>query len=175
MCPRKVVQLTVAPFFPQLFFCSIYHKDQKVYVEKEINALAAKAGVNSNSIEAVNNGLVDDGLVEKKKIGGTNYFWSFKAKKDRKAQIQHENTLKIIEELKPKLADAENALADAKRGREDEADQEGPAAGKNGEQKAAGGGRAKKLAYLADLAKQKADLAAQLDKLKLNDPAEMAI
>ena len=161
--------------FSLVIFRSIYHKDQQVYTEKEITALAAKAGVNANSIEVVHNGLVDDGLVDKQKIGGSNFFWSFKAKKDRKAQIQHENTLKRIEELKPKLAEAENALADAKRGREDEPEQEGSAAGAGQEGKTGdGGSRAKKLARLADLEKEKAALEAEMEVLKQNDPAALA-
>merc|ERR1712154_643681 len=56
------------------------------------------------------------------KIGGTNYFWSFKAKKDRMTQIQNEKTLKFIEELKPQVAEAEALLSDAKRGREEDED-----------------------------------------------------
>jgi hypothetical protein len=117
--------------------------------------------------------MIDDALVEKAKIGGTNYFWSFKAKKDRMAQIQHEKTLKLIEELKPKVAEAEARLADAKRGREDDEEEEE----KNDDTKASvttGGSRAKKLARLTDLGKQKATLEKELEKLKENDPAALA-
>eukprot|EP00957_Ditylum_brightwellii_P110959 8462377-Ditylum_brightwellii.AAC.1 len=60
----------------------IYHKTKSVYTEKEILSLATKAGVNANTVADVNQGLVDDGLVDKEKIGGSNYFWSFPAKKD---------------------------------------------------------------------------------------------
>lgn len=170
-------QLTFIILFSQflVIVCSIYHKDQQVYTEKEITALAAKAGVNANSIEAVHNGLIDDGLVEKNKIGGSNFFWSFKAKKDRKAQIQHENTLKLIDELKPKVTASEADLATAKRGREDETDEEGATAGDGEEGKSSeGGGRAKKLARLSDLAKEKAALEAELEVLRENDPAALA-
>ena len=159
------------------FSCRIYHKDQLVYTEKEINTLAAQAGVNAQSIEAVNNSLVDDGLVEKKKIGGCNYYWSFKSKKDRMAQIQYENTLKAIEELKPKVVAAENALADARRGREDDPEQEGGAAGEGEEGQApkggGGGSRAERLARLAQINKEKGALQAELEELKKNDPAEL--
>lgn len=95
-----------------------------MYTEKEIFALVAKAGVNANSIPDIHQSLIDDGLVDKAKIGGSNYFWSFRAKKDRMAQIQHEQTLKLIEDLKVQVAEEENKLADAKRGREDEPDDE---------------------------------------------------
>jgi len=155
----------------------IYHKDQQVYTEKEILSLAAKAGVNANSIPDIHQGMIDDALVEKAKIGGSNYFWSFKAKKDRMAQIQHEKTLKLIEELKPKVAEAEARLADAKRGREDDSEDEHDTGGEEEEEKSDEtkvGGRAKKLARLTQLGKQKASLEKELEKLKENDPAALA-
>jgi len=135
----------------------IYHKTKEVYTEKEILALATKAGVNANTVADVNQGLVDDGLVDKEKIGGSNYFWSFPGKKDRMMQIKHEQTLASIEDLKVKIAEASSKLADAKRGREDE-----------------GGERAKKLLRLADLAKEKAAAEAELESLKENDPQALA-
>lgn len=158
----------------------IYHKDQQVYTEKEILSLAAKAGVSANSIPDIHQGMIDDALVEKAKIGGSNYFWSFKAKKDRMAQIQHEKTLKLIEELKPTVAEAEARLADAKRGREEDDEEEanGGEEEKDGDEKVdgttTGGGRAKKLARLTELGKQKATLEKELEKLKENDPAALA-
>jgi DNA-binding transcriptional regulator YhcF (GntR family) len=139
---------------------SIYHKTQQVYTEKEIIALAAKAGVNANSIPDVHQSLIDDGLVEKEKIAGSNYCWSFKAKKDRMAQKQHEQTLKQIEDLKPKVEEASAKLADAKRGREE---------GEDG-----GESRAKKLARLAELTKKKLEYEKELESLKENDPAALA-
>ena len=131
-----------------------------MYTEKEIIALAAKAGVNSNSIPDVHQSLIDDGLVEKEKIGGSNYCWSFKAKKDRMAQKAHEQTLKQIEELKPKVEEASAKLADAKRGRE--------------EVEGAEETRASKLARLDQLSKKKAAIEAELEALKENDPAALA-
>lgn len=135
----------------------IYHKTKQVYTEKEILALAAKAGVNANTVADVNQSLVDDGLVDKEKIGGSNYFWSFPGKRDRMMQIKHEQTLSAIEDLKGKVAEASARLADAKRGREDE-----------------GGERAKKLARLADLAKERKAAEAELESLKENDPQALA-
>lgn len=135
----------------------IYHNSKDVYTEKEICALATKAGVNSGTVVDINNSLVDDGLVDKEKIGGSNFFWSFPMKKDRQLQIDHENTLAEIEAAKERLADAQNKLADAKRGREDE-----------------GGERAKKLARLVELEKEKKDLTKELESLKENDPQALA-
>lgn len=142
----------------------IYHKSQQVYTEKEIIALAAKAGINANSIPEIHQSLIDDGLVEKEKIGGSNYCWSFKAKKDRMAQKTHQQTLQQIEELKPKVEEAAAQLADAKRGREEEVSEDS-------EQ---GESRVSKLKRLEDLSKKRTALEAELESLKENDPAALA-
>ncbi|KAL7551373.1 hypothetical protein ACHAWF_014572 [Thalassiosira exigua] len=85
----------------------VYHRTKEVYTEKEIVALAAKAGVNQNTIADVNQSLVDDGLVDKEKIGGSDYFWSFPAKKDRLNELTHEETLKEVESLRSSIREAE--------------------------------------------------------------------
>lgn len=74
------------------------------------------------SVADMNQSLVDDGLVDKEKIGGSNYFWSFPAKKDRLMQIQYQKSLSEIDKLKVVLAEANSRLIDAKRGREDDDD-----------------------------------------------------
>ena len=129
-----------------------------MYTEKEIFALVAKAGVNANSIPEIHQSLLDDNLVEKEKIGGSNYFWSFPAKQDRLAQIQLEQTLADIQQLKTKVEEAKAKLADAKRGREE--DEEGT--------------RAKKLARLSELQKRKQSMESELESLQDNDPARLA-
>lgn len=110
------------------------------------------------SIADINQALVDDGLVDKEKIGGSNYFWSFPAKKDRLNQLAHEETLKKIEALKTNIKEAEAKLADAKRGREED---------ESGE-------RAKKMARRIELRKGLGTAQTELDKLKQNDPQEIA-
>lgn len=110
-----------------------------------------------DSVTEINQSLVDDGMVDKEKIGGSNYFWSFPAKKDRLQQLQHEETLKNVEELKKKTAEASAYLADAKRGREDE-----------------DGDRAKKLVRLAELTKEKQAIEEELESLRENDPQALA-
>jgi Leucine zipper with capping helix domain/Mnd1 HTH domain len=117
----------------------------------------------------VNQSLVDDGLVDKEKISGANYFWSFPAKKDHLAQVEHRQTLAEIEKLKLQAEQAACKLADAKRGREDTAtttttvcDEENSSS------------RPKKLARLAEMAREKAALETELASLKENDPAALA-
>jgi DNA-binding transcriptional regulator YhcF (GntR family) len=153
----------------------IYHRTQQVYTEKEILALAAKAGISSGSIQEVHDGLVEEGRVEKVKISGSNYFFSFEGKKDRMDQIKHQETLKRIEELKPKVAEASANLADAKRGREETVSNESnEEATENVENGGGGESRAKKLVRLADMAKEKVELERELEALKQNDPAAIA-
>lgn len=109
------------------------------------------------SVLDINQSLVDDGLVDKDKIGGSNYFWSFPAKKDRQLQLQHEAILREIIVLKEQTVLASAKLADAKRGREDE-----------------GGERAAKLARLSELSKEHAALQIEYEALKENDPQALA-
>ncbi len=119
--------------------------------------MAAKAGVNANSIPEIHQSLVDDGLVEKEKIGGSNYCWAFKAKKDRLAQKEYQKTLELIQQLKPQVEEASAQLADAKRGREEDGD-----------------ARATKLRRLVELESRKSQIQAELETLKENDPAALA-
>lgn len=109
------------------------------------------------SVADTNQGLIDDGLVDKEKIGGSNYFWSFPAKRDRKMQLEHDRTLKAVEGLKAKITESSSALADAKRGREDE-----------------DGERAKKLARLSTLKAERKVAEEELESLKENDPQALA-
>lgn len=113
--------------------------------------------ISENSIVDVNASLVDDGLVEKDKIGGSNFFWSFPGKRDRMLQLDHERVLAETELAKGRIAEAEAKLADAKRGREDE-----------------DGERPKKLAKLIELGKKKEQLLKELETLKANDPQSLA-
>lgn len=105
----------------------------------------------------INNSLVDDALVDKEKISGSNFFWSFPGKRDRMLQLEHEQILSDIESSKTKIVEAEAKLADAKRGREDE-----------------DGERAKKLARLGELRQEKEKMQVELESLKENDPQALA-
>lgn len=137
---------------------TLFHPRQnRVYTEKEIVALSTKAGVNGNTCADVNQALVDDGLVDKAKIGGSNYFWSFPGKKDRLLQLKHEENLATIDKIGPVIAEAETKLADAKRGREEEGDD-----------------RKNKLQKLDTLAKETKAATEELAKLKENDPQALA-
>lgn len=145
----------------------------------------------------VNQSLVDDGLVDKEKIGGSNYYWSFPAKQDRQQQLQHEATVREIEKIKATVPGIETALLDAKRGREEEEEEEAVAVAApkdedgEDEKKQDGGkpeadskpppakkfkstGRAATLDRLAVIAKEKAAAEAEAAVLKENDPQALA-
>ena len=117
--------------------------------------------ISIHSILEINQSLVDDGLVDREKIGGSNYFWSFPAKKDRLLQLDYDKTISDIEQMKSLIHDAEIRLANAKRGREtdDDADEEN--------------NRAAKMARRAELAKELVQAQAELEVLKQNDPMEV--
>jgi len=134
----------------------IYQTTKEVYTEKEIIALASKAGVNENTITEVNNYLIDENLVDKSKIGGSNYFWSFPGKKDFELERDYKKILEQIETAKERVVEAESNLADAKRGREED--------GIDGEE------RAKKLTRLEELCKERKKAEQELEVLKQNDP-----
>lgn len=111
-----------------------------------------------SSAQDVNNALIDDGLVDKAKIAGANFFWSFPAKKDRLLQIQHHERLSNITKLKARVEEATLQLQDAKRGREEDENNS----------------RATKLQKLKDMAQETLQLQAQLDQLRENDPQALA-
>ena len=121
----------------------------------------------SQSIADINQSLCDDGLVDKDKIGGSNYYWSFPAKKDRLLQLEHEETLSKIEALRSSVKDAEVRLADATRGREEEEEEEGGAGGSSSS-------RASKMARRSELLAETAAARIDLEKLRQNDPREIA-
>lgn len=135
----------------------IYHRTKEVYTEKEILALATKAGVNQSTVQDINNSLVDDGKVDKEKIGGSNFFWSFPAKSDRLLQIDLEKDVVEIERCEARVVEYRAKLSDAKRGREDD-----------------DGERPKKLARLAELDGESKRLNVEFDGLKENDPQALA-
>lgn len=132
-----------------------------------------------NSILDINQSLVDDGLVDKEKIGGSNYYWSFPAKKDRLLQLEYTKTLEEITRMKSLITDAEIRLANAKRGREaedDDDDDDTAAANANGgggEKNRGNNTRASKMARRAELAKELLAATSELEVLKQNDPLEV--
>ena len=96
--------------------------------------------------------------MDKAKIGGSNFFWSFPAKKDAKLQLEHQQNLQALEQIKQLVQIAAAKLADAKRGREENEE----------------GERAKKLARLGEIQVEKKKMLAELEQCKENDPQALA-
>lgn len=109
--------------------------------------------------------MVDDGLVDKEKIGGSNYFWSFPAKQDRQNQIKHQETLELIEKLRQEITQKEFQLHEAKRGREDST----TTTTGSEEQES----RSDKLLRLSQLRQKRQEMTMELEKLQENDPAKL--
>ncbi|GMI37831.1 hypothetical protein TeGR_g9744, partial [Tetraparma gracilis] len=128
-----------------------------VHVEKEVLSLASKAGVSQGAIQDVLDALIDDGLVNRRKIAGANYLWSFPAAADRGKLTKFEAMKEGVAGGKRKLAEAEGKLQTAGLGREDPT-----------------GSRASKLARIAELSAGRAALQAELEVLKESDPQVLA-
>ena len=86
-------------------------------------------------------------------------------------QLQHEQCLKHIETLQQQLQQTESQLADAKRGRQDDVDNDNADDDNDKEMIAP---RATKLMRLTQLTQETSQLQAELDILKENDPQAVA-
>ena len=133
----------------------IYHKRLEVFNLKEIEKLASKEGVVSQSVKDVNKSLVDDGLVDQDKIGSGVFFWSFPSKRFQALQAQiakHDAERERSEtQLASIAADTESAL----EGRKPTAERE------------------RKLEELAALEARLKENQEREAELKENDPAEL--
>jgi hypothetical protein len=105
----------------------------------------------------VNQSLIDDALVDKEKIGGSNYFWSFPAKKDRIMQVQHQQNVETLDNMRASVEESSARLADSKRGREGD-----------------DGDRPTKLLRLSKNAQERQALQQEVETLKENDPQALA-
>ena len=99
-------------------------------------------------------GLLDDGLVQKDKIGGSNYFYSFPGAEHRRVVASVDAAKDSLSSLKRKRLDLDASLAAAKVGREDE-----------------GGNRLERLKSLSSAKVRKASLEVEVATLAENDPA----
>ncbi|KAF7728598.1 Meiotic nuclear division protein 1 [Apophysomyces ossiformis] len=95
-----------------------FHETSDVFQLKEIEKIAPKKGIVAQSVKEVLTSLVDDGLVTTDKIGNSTYYWSFPStaiqhKRNRLEDLK--NKIKQEEEKKKML---EDAIVDAKIGRE---------------------------------------------------------
>ena len=83
----------------------IFTETQDVYQLKEIEKLAPKKGVISQSVKEVVNGLVADNLLETDKIGSSTYFWIFTDKLTTQKKAKMDKLIQTVKELKSRKAD----------------------------------------------------------------------
>ncbi|KAI9285793.1 meiotic nuclear division protein 1 [Umbelopsis sp. AD052] len=97
---------------------SLFHETKEFYQLKELEKLAPKRQIVLQSVKPILQSLVDDGLVNMEKIGGSNYFWSYpsaaaQTKRNKISELQE--AIAALEEKNTAL-DAE--IANAKSVRE---------------------------------------------------------
>lgn len=149
-----MIMMPVSPMTTNNFHLSLYLTFSHHHIRNLVSIINP-----THSILDINQTLIDDGLVDREKIGGSNYYWSFPAKKDRLLQLDYDKTLTDIDHLKTLIHDAEIRLANAKRGRESEDTEEN--------------NRATKMTRRSELAKELTKATAELEVLKQNDPMEV--
>jgi hypothetical protein len=71
------------------------------------------------SVADIKQSLIDDALVDEEKIGGSNYFWSFPAKKDRLLQIQYQQNVETLDNMRASVEESSARLVDFERVRHD--------------------------------------------------------
>lgn len=130
----------------------IFHESKDVFQLKDIEKLAPKKGVISQSVKEVLQSLVDDDMVHQDKIGISNFFWAFPSE----AAVQQESVLaklqKQAEQNKEQQSSLQQKLQNSTAGREDSAD------------------RVTKLSDVAKHEKELHDIQNQLDQYAENDP-----
>ena len=130
---------------------AIVYDSKRPWTLKELESTGAKRGVVRQAIKDVLQELVDDDLIRLEKIGAANYYWGFlsqinKLSTARLEQLR-ETEAKASDDVEQLQAQVEEARA--KRQRED---------------------RPETLNTLASLRTERAEIEAELEKLKDNDP-----
>ncbi|XP_065077606.1 meiotic nuclear division protein 1 homolog [Ochlerotatus camptorhynchus] len=101
----------------------IFHETKEFYQLKDLEKIAAKEkGLKEQVVKEILQALVDEGLVQSDKIGPSQYYWSFPAKK-RKLKQQELEQLKCkidestgkIEELKKRIEDVQETQGESSK------------------------------------------------------------
>eukprot|EP00887_Chlorella_sp_A99_P003227 scaffold9.g3227.t1 len=90
-----------------------------VFLLKDIEKLASKRGVVTQSVKEVVQSLVDDDLVKQEKIGVSNYFWSFPSDHAVKLSSERTRLEGKLQALKDERQKLEGQLEQARAGKED--------------------------------------------------------
>ncbi|KAI5451973.1 hypothetical protein NCC49_001272 [Naganishia albida] len=98
----------------------IFHDTKEFYTLKELEKIAPKMkGIVQQSVKDVLTDLQGDSLVQFDKIGTSNYFWSFPSADGASKQAALNKEKSELATVLAKVEDAQKALRDAEKGRED--------------------------------------------------------
>ncbi|KAK9817573.1 hypothetical protein WJX74_010831 [Apatococcus lobatus] len=90
---------------------SVFHETRDVFSLKDIEKLATKKGVISQSVKEVLQSLVDDDLVHQEKIGSSNFFWSFPSEAAVKIESNISKLQNQLQEHSKQQAELQQSLA----------------------------------------------------------------
>ena len=130
----------------------LLRSSKRPYTLKDLEKLAAKAGVVQNTVKDVVQGLEQDGLVDMDKIGSTNWFWSFPSKDAAARRTKLRQTQERVTALEAEIAQLKERRAELERDRPQTEE------------------RRRALAELSALQAQRKDLEARLELARANDP-----
>jgi len=130
----------------------VFHETQDVFVQKQVETLASKKGVVTQSVKGFLDELTSSDIVQSDKIGIQNYYWAFPSTVANNIRVRLEDINTDIEKLKAVRNDLNSKLEHAKIGREETAE------------------RPAKIARLEKLQKRNAEIKDAISKYADNDP-----
>ncbi|KAJ8923222.1 hypothetical protein NQ315_001777 [Exocentrus adspersus] len=111
----------------------LFYEKGECFQLKELEKLAPKEkGIVANSVKVVVQQLVEDGLIDTDKIGGSIYFWSFPSKAIKTKKRKLEDLQSNLEESAKKLKKVEETISGTKES-EDESNQRNKVLDENGD------------------------------------------
>lgn len=134
----------------------IFTETQDVFQLKDIEKLAPKKGVISQSVKDCVNQLVADNLIETDKIGSSTYFWMFRNKQVNDKTKRINQLKRSMTELKKKRSELRLVIKDKSVGEEEQ------------------GERDKYSTRIGKAQSKREKLMQELDKYKDCDPDEVA-
>ncbi|KAI8340633.1 meiotic nuclear division protein 1 [Chlamydoabsidia padenii] len=97
---------------------NIFHETCDVYQLKDLEKIAPKKGITSQSVKDVVQSLVDDDLVVTDKIGISNYYWSFPSATAQNTKNKLEAKLKALRQEEVLAEQLEKTIELEQLGRE---------------------------------------------------------
>ncbi|KAL3163083.1 Meiotic nuclear division protein 1 [Trebouxia sp. C0010 RCD-2024] len=130
----------------------IFHETKDVFQLKDIEKLATKKGVISQSVKEVLQSLVDDDMVHQEKIGISNFFWAFPGEAALQLEAALVKAQTQVKHNEEQCSNLQQKLQSSVTGRQETAEREA------------------KLAEVATHEKQLRDIQNQLEQYAENDP-----